>query len=220
MAEPIEVILWDCDGVLVDSEPLAARVLAEMLTERGAPHTPEDCYARYTGISMTSVMAKVNADCGIILPEDFEARIRARDDQVFRHELKAIEGVAETVAALPLRHGVASSGSPEKIARSLSLTGLTDLFTPYLYSAAMVENGKPAPDLFLYAARRMNVDPTRCLVIEDSLSGIRAGRAAGMRVFGFCGGGHCDADYGRKLRNTGAQRVFDHMSQLPALMPK
>ncbi|GAB6052645.1 HAD family hydrolase [Magnetospira thiophila] len=219
MAEPIELMIWDCDGVLVDSEPLAARVLAEMLTEWGAPHSSEDCFERYTGISMASVMTKVTALTGIVLPEDFEGQVRARDEAVFRRELRAISGVAEVVRGLPQRHCVASSGSPAKIERSLTLTGLFDLFAPNLFSAAMVKNGKPAPDLFLHAAQMMGVAPGRCLVIEDSVSGVCAGRAAGMRTFGFAGGGHCGPGYGEQLQEAGAMRVFSRMTDLLSLMP-
>ncbi len=216
--DPVDLIIWDCDGVLVDSEPIAARVLAEFLTELGAPHSPQDCFDRYTGISMATVRDRVRDLCGLDLPEDFEAQIRTRDDAAFRRDLKAIDGVREVIAALPMAHCVASSGSPAKITRSLEVTGLADLFGSRLFSAAQVARGKPAPDLFWLAAETLGVAPRNCVVVEDSLSGVRAGMAAGMRTFGFVGGGHCGPGYADRLAETGVPRVFSRMADLPILL--
>ncbi len=215
--DPIDLVIWDCDGVLVDSEPIAARVLAAYLTTQGVPHAPADCFERYTGLSMPGVRDRVRELCGIDLPEDFEARIRDLDDAEFRRHLKPIDGVRGAIAALPVRHCVASSGSPAKIDRSLDITGLGELLE-YRFSARQVARGKPAPDLFLLAAETMGTAPRHCVVIEDSLSGVRAGMAAGMRTLGFVGGGHCGPGYAAKLAETGVPRVFDRMAELPTLL--
>ncbi|MCB2100019.1 MAG: HAD family hydrolase [Rhodobacterales bacterium] len=214
----VDLILFDCDGVLVDSEPIAARVLAELLTELGHPHTRDDCYDRYTGISLAAVKARVEADAGRPLPEDFIDRLTERDAAAFTAELRAMPGVADVLAGLAVPFCVASSGTLAKIRRSLRLTGLDGPFGDRLYSAQMVTRGKPAPDLFLLAAEGMGAAPERCLVIEDSAAGVTAARAAGMAVLGFAGGGHCGPGHGEMLRNAGAPLVFDAMADLPGLL--
>jgi HAD superfamily hydrolase (TIGR01509 family) len=160
----------------------------------------------------------VEAERGRALPADFEERVRANDLAVFARELRAVPGVADALARIPIAKCVASSGAPEKIRHSLAVTGLIDFFGPHLFSAHMVPRGKPAPDLFLFAAAAMGVDADRCVVVEDSVAGVTAARAAGMPVLGFAGGGHAGDGYAAKLRAAGAAPVFADMAELPALL--
>lgn len=218
MSAAPRLVIFDCDGVLVDSEPIASRLLAEALTELGFPLTQQQVLERYTGISMRAVLAKIEAEWGQPLPADFAAQMRERDYAVFRRELRPVPGVPETLAQLTDAKCVASSGTPEKMALTLGVTGLMPHFAPHVFSATMVERGKPAPDLFLHAARAMGADPQACVVVEDSVAGIRAGLAAGMRVLGFAGGGHAGPGYAGMLATAGAHAVFDDMRRLPALL--
>jgi HAD superfamily hydrolase (TIGR01509 family) len=214
----VDLVIFDCDGVLVDSERLAAQVMAELVTAQGYPLTADDCLARFTGIAMTDVLAAIEADLGRPLPADFAATIRTADFAAFARSLRPVAGVAELLAAFPYRCCVASSGTPEKIRYTLGLTGLLARLEPHLFSARMVRRGKPAPDLFLHAAATMGADPARCVVIEDARAGILAARAAGMRAFGFAGASHCGDGYGAMLAAAGADRVFSRMAALPAML--
>jgi len=217
MAAP-ELVIFDCDGVLVDSEAIACRVLAELLSDLGYPITVDQCRDRFTGISIPSLIAKVEADWGRDLPSDFETRVSDRDRAAFARELQPIPGVAAAVDEINLPVCVASSGSPEKIRHSLTVTGLLGRFEPNLFSASQVARGKPVPDLFLHAAAGMGVDPSGCVVIEDSIAGVTAAIAAGMRVLGFAGGGHCGPGYADGLSAAGVPVVFDDMRNLPDLL--
>lgn len=214
------LVIFDCDGVLVDSEPIAARVLAQALAELGFPLTVQQALERYTGIGMAAVLAQIEAQWGRPLPAGFRERLRDRDFAAFRAELQPIPGIFEALRQLALPRCVASSGAPQKMRFTLGLTGLLPWFEPHLFSAEMVERGKPAPDLFLHAARHMNAAPEECVLIEDSAAGIRAARAAGMRALGFAGGGHAGPGYADMLRQAGAHRVFERMSELPALIAR
>ena len=213
------LIIFDCDGVLVDSELIASRELAAYLSDLGRPTSAIECREAFTGISIQAVGDKVRRDWGMDLPHDFVAALRERDRAAFDRDLTVIPGIFETLDALD-RHGVrycvASSGTPEKIRHSLELTNLIGRFNGHLFSASQVAHGKPAPDLFLLAARTMNAQPADCLVIEDSPAGVAGAIAAGMRVFGFTGGGHCGPGYAAKLH--AAELVFDDMSALGSLL--
>jgi HAD superfamily hydrolase (TIGR01509 family) len=213
-----QLLIFDCDGVLVDSEPLAARALAETASEAGLPLNAADCIARFTGIALADVLRAIEADLGRPLPTDFRARLEARDRAAFAADLRAVDGVGEAIVRLPWRRCVASSGTHEKMRFTLGLTGLLPLFEPHLFSAIEVARGKPAPDLFLLAASRMGVRPDACLVIEDAVPGILAARAAGMRAFGFAGGSHRRPGERKRLLAAGAQAVFSAMSELPGLL--
>jgi len=212
------LIVFDCDGVLVDSELLAAGVLARELSAIGFPMTAEGCIERFSGVAMPEVLRRIEDDRGRPLPTDFAETVRARDADAFRAELQPLPGARGMLAALTLPRCVASSGRLAKMRLTLAITGLLEFFEPHLFSAEMVARGKPAPDLFLHAAAEMHSPPADCLVIEDSLAGVRAGVAAGMRVFGFVGGSHCPPDHGRRLRDAGAERVFDRLAALPELL--
>ncbi|MGE5442540.1 MAG: HAD family hydrolase [Bacteroidota bacterium] len=212
------LVIFDCDGVLVDSEVVAARVLARELTAIGIPLTANDCIARYTGISMGSVLSLLEEEWGRAPPADFVERIRVADAEAFRAELRPVAGVREAVRALAHPKCVASSGRLAKMRLTLSLTGLLPFFEPHLFSTEMVARGKPAPDLFLYAAEQMSFAPARCVVVEDSQAGVRAAVAAGMQAFGFAGGSHCAPGHEGLLRSAGAALVFTRMAELPGLL--
>ena len=209
------LIIFDCDGVLVDSELIASRELAAYLSDLGRPTTDVECREAFTGLSIQAVGDVVRRDWGLDLPDDFVAQLRTRDRIAFDRDLKSIPGIdaaLDTLDAMHVPYCVASSGTPEKIRHSLELTHLIARFNGHLFSATQVARGKPAPDLFLLAAKTMNASPADCLVIEDSPAGVAGAKAAGMRVLGFTGGGHCDANYGVKL--NAADAVFADMSKL------
>jgi HAD superfamily hydrolase (TIGR01509 family) len=209
------LLIFDCDGVLVDSEPLSCRIDAETLTECGVPYTAEEVARDFTGVSIKDQIARIEMERGIRLPDDFTERLNRTLFQRFETDLKPIDGVRDAILSLPFPRCVASSSIPERIALSLRVTGLADLFDN-IFSSAQVARGKPAPDLFLHAASRMNTLPEECLVIEDSIAGVQAARAAGMRVIGFVGGSHCGPGHAEKLRQAGAPVIIERMSDLPA----
>ncbi|MFL5027664.1 MAG: HAD family hydrolase [Microvirga sp.] len=209
------LLIFDCDGVLVDSEPLSCRIDAETLTECGVPYTAEEVARDFTGVSIKDQIARIEMERGIRLPDDFTERLNRTLFQRFETDLKPIDGVRDAILSLPFPRCVASSSIPERIALSLRVTGLADLFDN-IFSSTQVARGKPAPDLFLHAASRMNTLPEECLVIEDSIAGVQAARAAGMRVIGFVGGSHCGPGHAEKLRQAGAPVIIERMSDLPA----
>ncbi|MFH6785478.1 MULTISPECIES: HAD family hydrolase [Methylobacterium] len=215
-----ELVIFDCDGVLIDSEPISLARLTENLQRIGVPIDLETVARRFTGTSMTSIMAHIAADYGVPTPEGFVDAVRADTLRAFDAELKAIAGVAAVLESLPeQRICVASSSDPQRLRHALSLTGLLSHFDGHVFSASMVARGKPFPDLFLYAAGQMGVAPEDCVVIEDSVPGVAAARAAGIPVLGFCGGGHWAHDRaGADLLAAGAARVFDEFTVLPHLL--
>ena len=208
------LLIFDCDGVLVDSETLSCQVDAELLTECGVPYTARDVAREFIGVSLKDQIARIEALHGFRLPDDFAERLNCTLFARFETELKPIEGVRDAILALPYPRCVASSSLPDRIALTLRVTGLSDLFVD-IFSASQVARGKPAPDLFLHAAAQMRVSPAECLVIEDSTAGVQAALAAGMRVIGFSGGGHCGPEHGEKLRQAGASVVIERMVDLP-----
>ncbi len=216
--QPVDLIIFDCDGVLVDSEVISCRAHAETLTRHGYPITADQVLDRFLGRSMRQATLEVEAELGRGLADDFHTQVYAEVFRLFAASLTAIPHIEEALAAIALPVCVASSGPPEKISASLNRVGLYDRFAPNIFSASEVRNGKPAPDLFLLAAARMKAAPDRCLVIEDSVAGIAGARAAGMAVLGFYGGSHCREGYAETLRAAGAAMTFDDMRQLPALI--
>ncbi|WP_407528823.1 HAD family hydrolase [Methylobacterium oryzisoli] len=214
-----DLVIFDCDGVLIDSEPISLARLTDNLVRIGVPIDLDTVARRFTGTSMTSIMAHITADYGVTAPDGFVDAVRADTLRAFEAELTAIAGVADVLEALPDRRCVASSSDPARLAHALTLTGLLPLFHGHVFSASMVARGKPAPDLFLHAAERMGAAPERCLVIEDSVPGVTAARAAGMRVFGFAGGGHWRHDPAADdLVAAGAALVFADFHRLPGLI--
>ena len=215
-----DLIIFDCDGVLVDSEVISCRAHAETLTRHGYPITAEQVLERFLGRSMRQATLEVEAEIGRSLPNDFQSQTYAEIFRLFAASLEATPHISEALAQIALPVCVASSGPPEKISASLNRVGLYDRFAPHIFSAVQVRHGKPAPDLFLFAAEQMQISPARCLVIEDSVAGIAGAIAAGMTVLGFHGGSHCRPGYGGGLRAAGAAAVFDDMRQLPGLIAR
>lgn len=213
-----DLIIFDCDGVLIDSELLACRTSAACLAEIGIQVTTEAIGDRYIGISTTAMLADLEARHGLRFPADLSGTLRRRLAAVFEAELAAMEGVEEALAALTCKVCVASSSSPERLRHSLSLVGLLRWFDPHIFSAAQVARGKPAPDLFLFAARQMGVEPHSCVVIEDSVPGVAGATAAGMRVIGFTGGSHCGPGHSVRLRSAGAFATLADLGELPGLL--
>jgi HAD superfamily hydrolase (TIGR01509 family) len=212
------LVIFDCDGVLVDSEVISCRAHAQTLTRHGYPITDDQVLERFLGVSDREARQIVEAEIGRKLPDDFEAQVKQATLQFYAGDLRAISHVGEAIAAIDLPKCVASSGTPEKIRHGLSCAGLYDRLAPHIFSATQVARGKPAPDLFLFAAAQMEVSPARCLVIEDSVPGITGARAAGMTVLGFHGGSHCRPAHADTLRAAGALMAFDDMRQLPDLI--
>jgi HAD superfamily hydrolase (TIGR01509 family) len=215
-----DLIIFDCDGVLVDSEVISSRAHAQILTRHGYPITPEQVLKRFLGVSDREARITIEADLGRDLPADFDEQMRQAALHSYAEELDAIPHVVDAIAAITLAKCVASSGTPEKIHHGLTCAGLHDRFAPHIFSATHVARGKPAPDLFLFAAEQMKVAPSRCLVIEDSVAGVTGGRAAGMTVLGFHGGSHCPAGHAATLRTAGAAMTFGDMRQLPELIAR
>ncbi|MCF2521491.1 HAD family hydrolase [Bradyrhizobium sp. G127] len=217
-SSPCDLVIFDCDGVLVDSEALACVVHAEVLTQHGYPISAEQVHDRFLGRSAREARLEVERELGRTLPDAYTAQLKATIDRVFDEKLQPIPYIADALAGLSPRICVASSGTPTRIRRSLGTAGLLGHFTPHLFSAMQVDRGKPAPDLFLFAAAQMNTPPARCLVIEDSVPGVTAARAAGMTVLGFHGGSHCRPATSVALRAAGANATFNDMRALPDLI--
>jgi len=218
MAAP-GLVIFDCDGVLVDSEPLAMRVLLEIVASRGVVLDPATGYERFLGRSLASVCQDLDAAFGIDLDAPALEAMRQRLYATFEAELKPIPGIERVLAQLKTPFCVASSSQPERIALSLRVTGLLPHFEGRLFSASMVRHGKPAPDLFIHAAAAMGCPPGATVVIEDSPVGIAAARAAGMRVLGFLGGSHATGKAHRAaLEALGPDAVLDDMRELPGLL--
>ncbi len=173
---------------------------------------------RFLGVSDREARLTVEAELGRSLPDDFEMQMKQAALARYAEDLRPISHIGETIAAIGQPKCVASSGTPEKIRHGLECAGLYDLLAPHIFSASQVNRGKPAPDLFLFAAAQMQAAPARCLVIEDSLPGIAGALAAGMTVLGFHGGSHCGPGHGATLHAAGATATFDDMRQLPDLI--
>jgi beta-phosphoglucomutase-like phosphatase (HAD superfamily) len=213
-----DLIIFDCDGVLVDSEVLSCRAHAETLTRHGYPITADEVLNRFLGVSDREARLMIENEIGRKLPNDFEWQVKHVTLQYYADDLRAISYVGEAIAAIGLPKCVASSGTPEKICHGLTCAGLYDQLAPHIFSASEVKRGKPAPDLFLFAAEQMHAAPAQCLVIEDSIPGVTGAVAAGMTVLGFHGGSHCPPGHGDTLRAAGAIMTFEDMRQLPDLI--
>ncbi|MBV8132910.1 MAG: HAD family hydrolase [Alphaproteobacteria bacterium] len=214
MARDLKLVIFDCDGVLVDSEPIINQAHAHVLTACGYPITERDLVERFCGMSDPEMLGIIEHQWGRALPAFYAERVGLMIEAGFHQSLAAIDGVAEVLDAMPVPVCVASSSSPEQIRHKLELTGLLRRFGENLFSAAMVARGKPAPDLFLYAARHLRTAPDRCLVVEDSPAGIDAAVAAGMTAIGFSGGSHCGPEHGARLQARGAALVISDMHEL------
>jgi len=212
------LIIFDCDGVLIDSEIVAARLEAEAITALGLPMTAQEICTRFAGTTTREVWATLERELGRPLPAGFFETHLAHVRDVFSREIEAIPGVHTVIERLEVPYCVASSTQLPSLITNLGTAGLAHLFDGHLYSASQVKRPKPAPDVFLFAASQMGSDPADCLVIEDSLAGVTAARRAGMPVIGFTGGSHVGPGHAERLIEVGAASTFDSMTDLPAIL--
>jgi HAD superfamily hydrolase (TIGR01509 family) len=211
---PIDLVIFDCDGVLVDSEPIAVKIDVQTLAEHGITMTEAEAIERFMGRSPAVMREAIEAHIGRTLPEDWDASAERLYHEAFEAQLRAVAGLEQALAEIDAPTCVASSSGHESLRFKLELTGLYEHFEGRIFSAAEVPNGKPAPDLFLHAAARMGAEPARCVVVEDSVYGVQAARAAGMDVLAYIGGGMVPTE---ALSGPGT-RLFDDMRALPGLV--
>lgn len=210
---PYELLILDCDGVVVDSEPITMRVLVEMLNELGIGIEAEGANERFIGTTFTRTLELIAGLLGRPLPEDFVPNYRDRTFAALEAELKPVPGIEAALDQITTPYCIASNGPHAKMRKTLGVTRLLARFEGRMFSAADVARGKPYPELFLHAARHFAVSPAACLVIEDSASGVAAALAAGMSVYGFSG-----STLNGRLTAAGAHKVFHSMSELPSLV--
>ena len=208
-----ELVIFDCDGVLVDSEPISVRLDVEMLAQLGIAATEQEVIERFVGRSPDVIVQEAGVELGHPPPDDWFKRGEEQLRERFLAELAPVPGIVGALEQITTPACVASSSTPENLRFKLELTGLYDRFAGRIFSASEVANGKPAPDLFLHAAARLGAAPAGCVVVEDSRYGVEAGRAAGMRVLAYAGGG----TPGHVLAGPGTV-VFDDMRALPELL--
>lgn len=213
-----DAVLFDCDGVLIDSETIAHEVEAEAMKCLGLFFEGDAYKARFQGLAVRDWSAALNADHqaqkGVPLPDGFIHSLSAEITRRVLGDIRAIEGAVEAARAYRGLKAVASSSPKVELHVKIRGLGLWDEFAGHVYSGDDVARGKPAPDLFLLAAKQLDVPPARCLVIEDSVNGVRAGIAAGATVWGFTGGPHCLPDQAERLTGAGAVRIFPNMTHM------
>jgi HAD superfamily hydrolase (TIGR01509 family) len=213
VAGPPELVIFDCDGVLIDSERLAVPIDAVILRHFGIEIPESEIVDRFVGRSPSALTEFIQERLGRALPGDWRQPFSHLFREAYERELRPIDGIEAALDQISLPACVASSSEPEPLRAKLELTGLYQRFAPNVFSAAVVPNGKPAPDLFLYAADRMGVEPSRCAVVEDSQYGVQAARAAGMTAYGYAGG-----VTGAAALQGPATTVFTDMRDLPRLL--
>jgi len=212
-------LILDFDGVIADSEVSANEALAALLTDCGAPTSLAQSYQLYMGKQPGEIVQAAEALHGIRLPADFLDRLAAVTFERFRDSLRPVPGAPEFLAAFGgTPKAIASSSAPERLALSLDALGLADAFGGHVYSAQTVPRGKPAPDLFLHAAKALGAAPEACIVVEDSPSGVQAGRAAGMTTIGLLAGGHIQPGHQARLREAGADHIADSFADVARLL--
>lgn len=213
------LFIFDCDGVLVDSEIVAARVDAELLTEAGYPISAEDMIQRFAGLTAEDFMRIVEEEMGHKLPADFHDDQRLELDQRLARELKAVAGVDEMLDRIDGPRCIASNSTTARLKMMLTKTGLYDRFRPYIFSAREVgdHQPKPAPNVYLHTIKEFGVAPREALVVEDSVFGVRAAKAAGARVVGFTGGAHTWSTHADLLTDAGAETVIKRFADLPSV---
>jgi HAD superfamily hydrolase (TIGR01509 family) len=216
----ISLVIFDCDGVLVDSEYLSAQVLVETFAEIGVAIDLPFVFENFLGHSFSSVAAKFARLHGIGVRDSFETDYRANLLRRFSSDLKPMPGVMDVLDKLAVPYCVATGSSPLRVSRSLEVTDLSSRVTDRVFTTTMVSRGKPAPDLFLHVAQEMEVAPSQCLVIEDSATGIEAASAAGMTVWQFIGGCHFQHGYNHQGTEHLVDRVFDRMDRFFETVPE
>lgn len=220
MREPIELIIFDCDGVLIDSEMISARILIDLLSGLGIDVDIGYVRQNFLGRSFPKVATEISETFGQELTVDFEETYRSRLASAFENELRTVNGVEDVLAGLGVRSCVATSSSPKRVAMSLAISGLAGFFGDRVFTASQVSRGKPAPDLFLFVSERMDCSPAKCLVIEDSMPGIQAAQAAGMQVWRFVGASHLrDGDFA-SASVPPRVKVFDKWSKFFEMAPE
>ena len=213
MSRDYDLIIFDCDGVIVDSEVIGNRVFRQFLVELGVRVSEHEVYEQFLGRALADSLVIIEDLLGRPVPPDTLERYREMRDETLRNEVRAVEGVANIIRMLDVPYCVASSGDHSKMRATLGATGLLSLFDGRIFSAVDVARAKPAPDIFLHAAEKMQTDPARTTVIEDSVNGIAAARAAGMTVYGYV-----DLTPAARLIEAGAHRTFEHMRELEDLL--
>ena len=213
-----DLVIFDCDGVLINSEEIASGVCVEALAQLGMHLTLQQYAARYSGRPVADAWRQVETDHGKPLPDSFREKVDTEVLRRFSVSLEPMEGVVDVLTALRLPRCVASSTTLHLLKSNLVQVGLSPFFDPSVFSVSQVKRGKPAPDVFLFAASQMGADPHRCIVIEDSAAGVAAARRAGMRAIGFSGGGHTAPDHAERLTAEGASEVVRAMRELAPLL--
>ena len=208
-----DLVIFDCDGVLVDSERITNQVFADMLNEIGLPVTLEDMFEKFVGRSMSQCLELITEMLGTQPPEDFVNNYKRRTTSALLSKLTAVSGIENALDKIRLPFCVASSGDHDKMRTTLGITKLLPRFEGKLYSVTEVNRGKPYPDVFLYAAQRHAVEPSSCVVIEDTPTGVKAGIAAGMTVYGYAA-----LTPAFRLLEAGAHCTFTDMALLPSLI--
>lgn len=212
------MVIFDCDGVLIDSEILSAEVEATELTRLGVPITTEIAMAMFLGMTQGDMERTIEREFGFKVHDDHAARVTELLKAAYKDRLQPIDGVRALIERLDIPFCVASNSPPAKLGLGLSLTNLFEVVYPNIYCSKLVARGKPAPDLFLYAARRLDAAPARTVVIEDSVAGVTAAKAAGMTAIGFIGGLHHGPPSAEKLRAAGADHVVETMDEVGRLL--
>lgn len=215
-----DLILFDCDGVLVDSEIIAAKVESKLLTEAGYPISVEEMGERFAGMTWKNILLTIEKEVDIPLSASLIDKSEILLDQRLAREVKMIEGVVFALSRLAGPRCICSNSSSDRLEMMLTKVGLKEAFAPHIYSAKDLgaERVKPKPDIYLHGAAQFNVDPKKCLVVEDSVHGVEAGRAAGMRVIGFTGASHTYPSHADRLTDAGAETVISRMMDLPAVV--
>ncbi len=215
-----DLILFDCDGVLVDSEIIAAQVESRLLTEAGYPISVEEMGERFAGMTWKNILLQVEQEASIPLSATLIDKSEKLLDARLARDVKIIDGVKFALARLSMQRCICSNSSSQRLDMMLDKVGLKPYFAPHIYSAKDLgpDRVKPKPDIFLHGAAQFNVSPDRCLVIEDSTHGVRAARAAGMRVVGFTGASHTYPSHADRLTDAGAETVISRMMDLPAVV--
>ena len=212
------LLIFDFDGVVADSEVVANDVLAKAVSALGVPTSLEDSYSRYMGRRFPEVLAEIERVTGRPLPDGFPQTLQTKTLTALGRELKTVTGFHDYLAAFPEpKRCIASSSSPDRLALCLEVLGLRDQFEPHIYSASLVARGKPAPDIFLYAAEQVGVAPSRCLVLEDSPTGVEAATAAGMTVIGLTAASHIQESHAARLAAAGAHHVAESFAEAAAI---
>lgn len=216
----LALAIFDCDGVLVDSEIIAARLEAEMFAEMGYEISAEELAERFAGLTLPRILELVTEETGIRFPEEFAAKVEKETDVRLARDLEAIAGVQAMLDAIDLPRCICSNSSSARLELSLTPLKLWDRFKPYVYAAREVgsKKGKPAPDVYLYACEQFGVAPGNAIVLEDSVHGVAAGVAAGCRVVGFTGGGHSYPGHAEALSEAGAETVIARLQDYPAVV--